>query len=154
MKSGKAPRLAKGIFTSSRPTNCLITSPPSATWAANPATLGELLSAKPLPDDRYILTFDDATTDHYTAVFPLLKKYHCRASFFVPTARLDLPGYLTRAQVKELAAAGNEIGSHGHEHVRLDSLPEYEIRRQISWSQKIISDLIGAVPACLVPPGG
>jgi peptidoglycan/xylan/chitin deacetylase (PgdA/CDA1 family) len=118
------------------------------------AALEELLAEKAPPEDRYIPTFDDGTADHYDVVFPLLEKNHCRASFFIPTAKLDKPGYLTRAQVKELAAAGHGIGSHSHEHQRMDILPDDEIRRQISLSQSIIAEITGVKPAAFVPPGG
>jgi peptidoglycan/xylan/chitin deacetylase (PgdA/CDA1 family) len=118
------------------------------------ATLDELLTAPALPDGRYILTFDDGTADHYETVFPLLQKNKCRASFFIPTAKLDQPGYLTRAQLKELAAAGHAIGSHSHEHQRMDTLPDDEIRRQISRSQEIIVEVTGVKPLTFVPPGG
>jgi peptidoglycan/xylan/chitin deacetylase (PgdA/CDA1 family) len=118
------------------------------------ATLEELLPGKMLPEDRYVLTFDDATIDHYEVVFPLLGKNRCRASFFVPTAKLDQPGYLTRSQVREMAAAGHGIGSHSHIHQRMDVLPDDEIRRQISLSQNIIADITGVKPVTFVPPGG
>jgi len=118
------------------------------------ATLAEMLPGKELPEDRYILTFDDGTEDHYGVVFPLLEKSRCRASFFIPTAKLDQPSYLTRAQVKELAAAGHEIGSHSHEHKRMDTMPDDEIRRQISQSQNILEEITGTKPVTFVPPGG
>ncbi len=39
-----------------------------------------------LPDNACLLTFDDGYIDHYTAVYPLLKKYGMQGSFF-PNAR-------------------------------------------------------------------
>ena len=107
-----------------------------------------------LPEDRFILTFDDGTADHFAVVLPILEKHRCHASFFIPTAKLDQPGYLTRAQVKAMAAAGHGIGSHSHEHQRMDILPEEEIRRQIARSQEILAEITGAKPFTFVPPGG
>jgi peptidoglycan/xylan/chitin deacetylase (PgdA/CDA1 family) len=114
----------------------------------------DLIRASDVPGHRYVLTFDDGTSDHREIVFPLLEKHRCQGVFFIPTAKLNQPGYLTNAQVKELAAAGHVIGPHSHEHRRLDLLPDEEIRRQIALSQKIIADLIGENPAVFVPPGG
>jgi peptidoglycan/xylan/chitin deacetylase (PgdA/CDA1 family) len=114
----------------------------------------DLISAATVPDPRYILTFDDGTIDHYEVVFPLLEEYHCQGVFFIPTAKLNQPGYLTNAQVKEIAAAGHAIGLHGHEHRRLDVMSDDEVRRQLALSQKIIADLTGATPVLFVPPGG
>jgi peptidoglycan/xylan/chitin deacetylase (PgdA/CDA1 family) len=114
----------------------------------------ELIGATTVPDLRYVLTFDDGTIDHYEVVFPLLEKHHCQGVFFIPTAELNQPGYVTNAQVKELAAAGHAIGLHGHEHLRLDLMSDEEVRRQFALSQKIMAELTGAPPVLFVPPGG
>lgn len=114
----------------------------------------ELLGASTIPEHRYVLTFDDGTTDHREVVFPLLEKHHCQGVFFVPTARLDQPGHLTNAQVREMAVAGHAIGSHSHEHRRMDTMSDDEARRQIAESQKIIAELTGTKPVLFVPPGG
>jgi peptidoglycan/xylan/chitin deacetylase (PgdA/CDA1 family) len=102
----------------------------------------------------FILTFDDATADHATTVAPLLARRGWTAAFFVPTAKLNQPGYLTDAQVRELAQAGHDIGFHSHEHRRLDLAPDDQMREQISRSQQIIGDLIGERPRLFAPPGG
>ncbi|HZV34800.1 MAG TPA: polysaccharide deacetylase family protein [Verrucomicrobiae bacterium] len=103
---------------------------------------------------KCVLTFDDATSDHFETVLPILEKYHCHASFFVPTAKLNNPGYLTDEQVRKIAAAGHEIGSHSHEHQRMDKLSVEEVRRQISLSREILAGIIGKKPVSFVPPGG
>lgn len=105
-------------------------------------------------ENKYVLTFDDGTSDHHEVVLPLLKKHGCRASFYIPTTKLNRPGYLTSAQVREMAVAGHEIGSHSHEHQRMDVLSEAEVRQQISKSQEILADITGAKPVTFVPPGG
>jgi peptidoglycan/xylan/chitin deacetylase (PgdA/CDA1 family) len=114
----------------------------------------ELLATGQIPEKRFILTFDDGTIDHYEKVAPILKQHGCQGVFFIPTSRLNLPGYITNAHVQEMAAAGHAIGFHSHEHRRLDVLPREDIHRQISLSQKIIADIIGAKPVLFVPPGG
>jgi peptidoglycan/xylan/chitin deacetylase (PgdA/CDA1 family) len=106
------------------------------------------------PENKCILTFDDATCDHYDVVFPMLEKHRWRGSFFVPTAKLNQPGYLTDAQVREMSAAGHEIGSHSHEHQRMDRLSEEEVRQQMTRSQEILAGIIGKKPVTFVPPGG
>lgn len=116
--------------------------------------LGDLARTGVASDKKFILTFDDGTADHREVVLPILQKYKCDAAFFIPTAKLGRAGYLTNAQVKELSAAGQEIGSHSHEHERMDILPESEVRRRITQSQEILSGLTGAKPDLFVPPGG
>jgi peptidoglycan/xylan/chitin deacetylase (PgdA/CDA1 family) len=38
-----------------------------------------------IPDKSALLTFDDAYSDHYTNVFPILDKYKLQGSFFTPS---------------------------------------------------------------------
>lgn len=114
----------------------------------------DLIGLKTVPDKKFVLTFDDGTEDHLRVVVPLLQKHSCQGVFFIPTANLNKPGFLTNAQVQEIAKAGHAIGFHSHEHRRLDVLPREEIRRQIALSQKIIGDIVGHTPVLFVPPGG
>jgi peptidoglycan/xylan/chitin deacetylase (PgdA/CDA1 family) len=102
----------------------------------------------------FMLAFDDATADHAEIVAPLLERRGWTAAFFVPTAKLNQPGYLTDGQVRELAQAGHDIGIHSHEHRRLDVATDDQMREQISRSQQIVGDLIGERPWLFAPPGG
>src|SRR5207245_7092409 len=40
----------------------------------------------PLPARRVVLTFDDGYADHYTVIFPLLRRYGFVGTFFVVTS--------------------------------------------------------------------
>jgi peptidoglycan/xylan/chitin deacetylase (PgdA/CDA1 family) len=102
----------------------------------------------------YLLSFDDGTEDHYDVVLPVLARYGCRAIFFVPTSKLDRPGYLTSKRVTEISQAGQTIGLHSHEHRRLDWLGEEDVRVQMQLSRQIVGDLTGQQPAFFAPPGG
>jgi peptidoglycan/xylan/chitin deacetylase (PgdA/CDA1 family) len=113
-----------------------------------------LLEGREVTGENFILSFDDATQDHYDIVFPLLQKRGLHAVFFVPTAKLNQPRRLTDAQVRELACAGQTIGLHSHEHERLDVLDDDELREQFRMSRDIISNLIGGQPWIFAPPGG
>src|SRR5581483_11160395 len=119
-----------------------------------PLKLDELLHGQNRSEGGYILSFDDGTYDHFEIVFPLLQKHGCQAIFFIPTSKLNKNGYLTNSQVQDLAATGNVIGFHSHEHRRLDLLSQEEIRRQITLSQKILTDITGVKPVIFSPPGG
>jgi peptidoglycan/xylan/chitin deacetylase (PgdA/CDA1 family) len=114
----------------------------------------ELAGGKPPPERSYLLSFDDGTADHYEVVLPLLARYGRRAVFFVPTAKLDRPGYLLSTQVAEMSRAGQTIGLHSHEHRRLDWLGEEDIRVQMDISRQIIRDLTGKQPLFFAPVGG
>ena len=116
--------------------------------------MGDLIGAAAIPERRYVLTFDDGTSDHREVVFPLLEKHRCQGAFFIPTAQLNQPGYLTDDQVREMAAAGHAIAPHSHDHKRLDTMPDKEVWYQIAMSQKIIAGLTGVNSPLFVPPGG
>jgi peptidoglycan/xylan/chitin deacetylase (PgdA/CDA1 family) len=106
------------------------------------------------PAHPFWMTFDDGTLDHYEIVAPFLNEKKVRGVFFVPTAKLDRPGYLTRAQVADMAAAGHVIGSHSHEHRRLDRMRGDEIRKQLVMSVEILAGITGSPPHVFAPPGG
>lgn len=77
------------------------------------------------------LTFDDGARDQYDNAFPLLAEHGTPATFFVNSARVDAPGYMTRAQLESLESAGHEIGGHTVAHADLPALPAAEQRRQV-----------------------
>jgi peptidoglycan/xylan/chitin deacetylase (PgdA/CDA1 family) len=114
----------------------------------------KLVGFEPPSPGAYILSFDDGTVDHYEVVLPVLARHRCGAVFFVPTAKLDQPGYLTSNRVTEMSRAGQTIGLHSHEHRRMDELGEEEVRRQMQLSHQIIVGLTGKQPAIFAPPGG
>jgi peptidoglycan/xylan/chitin deacetylase (PgdA/CDA1 family) len=114
----------------------------------------DLVEGKATGEKEYVLSFDDATLDHYEVVFPLLQKHGCQGVFFVPTARLNQRGNMTDAQVRELAAAGHAIGLHSHNHQRMDMMPEEKAREEMKISQKILSGLVGRRLEKFAPPGG
>ena len=113
-----------------------------------------LRGTPPSPKEQCFLSFDDGTQDHHEIVFPLLQRLGRRGVFFVPTAKLDRPGYLTSAQLRELAAAGHTIGCHSHDHKRLDVMSPEEIQRQLDTSRKILHDTTGVEPWIFAPVGG
>lgn len=113
-----------------------------------------LLQPQPPNGPRYVLSFDDATLDHYETAFPLLRERGLRGVFFVPTGKLNRPGHLTNAQVQEMSRAGQTIGLHSHEHKRLDLLDDDEMREQFGRSKRILTGLTGAGSWIFAPPGG
>ena len=115
----------------------------------------ELLSSSPAVSERNcVLSFDDGTRDHLEIVVPVLERHRCRALFFIPTAKLNRPGYVTEPELSRLCDGGHTMGSHSHEHRRLDRLPEEAVRGQLELSQQILTRLTGAAPLFFAPPGG
>ena len=101
-----------------------------------------------------MLNFDDGTVDHAHHVFPLLQSEGMRAVFFISTSKIDSPGYLTRAQVSELAAAGHDIECHGHSHRRMDHMKADKLDEELEHSTALIQEWTGIAPRILAPPGG
>lgn len=82
---------------------------------ALPAILaGQIYVEKPI-----VLTFDDGYSEMYTTVFPELKKRNMTGVFYVPSALVGKPDYLTRGQVIEMDRGGMRIGAHTRTHVNL-----------------------------------
>jgi peptidoglycan/xylan/chitin deacetylase (PgdA/CDA1 family) len=88
-----------------------------------------------------ILTFDDGYEDFYTVVFPLLKKYHMRATVYIIYDYIGRTGFLNEKQIQELAESDLvEIGSHTLDHVYLKQAPDLYAEKQIIESKKLFED--------------
>ena len=88
-----------------------------------------------------MLTFDDATQDHYQVLFPLLQKYHVPALIFVITDFVGKPGYMTWQQMDEMQQSGLvEFGSHSCSHRRLRELPQEQIIQEIGQSKRVLEE--------------
>ncbi|WP_201787137.1 polysaccharide deacetylase family protein [Actinoplanes sp. TFC3] len=103
---------------------------------------------------QVVLTFDDGYADFATTVLPALDRYGFTATCFVIAGALgghnswDEPGprkeLMSAGQVRRIAAAGVEIGSHNLHHVHMTRLGNGELHDQVNRSRLILSDLIGA----------
>lgn len=76
------------------------------------------------------LTFDDASASQLTAA-ALMKDRSMAGTFYVNSGTVGRTGYVTRAQLEQLAVGGHEIGGHTLNHANLPSLPPDEAKRQI-----------------------
>lgn len=97
-----------------------------------------------LPPHPIILTFDDANEDTFTNAFPIMKKYGFTGVLYVPYDYIGANGYLTVDQIKEMAAAGWEIGSHTLSHpMNFLFLDPPQLRSEIVDSRKKLENLLG-----------
>jgi len=100
------------------------------------------------------ITFDDGNETDLITAAPLLKERGFNATFYVTSGFLGKPGYLSRAQVRELSSLGFEIGCHSMTHQYLDDLKQSALRHEISDAGKSLEDLIARKVEHFSCPGG
>jgi peptidoglycan/xylan/chitin deacetylase (PgdA/CDA1 family) len=95
-----------------------------------------------LPPRPVIITFDDGNEDNYTNAFPSMKKYGFTGVLYIVYYYMDQPNYLSTSQIKEMAAAGWEVGSHTLTHQALIS-PFVDVRAEVVESRKYLQQALG-----------
>ena len=76
------------------------------------------------------MSLDDTFSDQVTAA-QYFADAGVHGTFYVNSARLGQPSFLTLADVQAMQAAGNEIGGHTTDHLSLGVVPSEEEERQI-----------------------
>jgi peptidoglycan/xylan/chitin deacetylase (PgdA/CDA1 family) len=99
---------------------------------------GAALPAKPV-----MLTFDDTDLPQFTIAKPVMEKYGFKGLFFIMTVSLGRPNYMSREQVKQLADAGNEIGSHTWDHKNIKQFVPADWAIQIDKPTKTLETITG-----------
>ncbi len=97
-----------------------------------------------LPERSVILTFDDGYADNRRTVLPLLGSRGFGAAFFPSVGYLGRPGMLDWAALRDLLAAGMEIGSHGMSHEILNGRREAELRWELEASKERLEEQLEA----------
>lgn len=108
----------------------------------------------PLPDKPIILTLDDGYLDNYTNVFPILQQYSMKASFYIITGLVGQADRLTAPQIRQMAAAGMDFGSHTVTHRFLANLTATEMKIELSKSKFDLEQLLGTSVDFIAYPGG
>lgn len=100
---------------------------------------------QPLPEHAVMVTVDDAYRSFYDSAIPLIKKYNVPVSLFVNTDSVGTAGYMSWDEIREVVAAGVEIGNHTASHAYLVEIEEGESFQQ--WQQRIRGDILRAQEA-------
>lgn len=100
------------------------------------------------------LTFDDGCETDLTVAAPSLLERGFGATFYVTWAHVGRRGYLSAAQLRELADLGLEVGSHSLTHSYLDDLPPERLRAEIAESKERLEQLTGRRVPHFSCPGG
>jgi peptidoglycan/xylan/chitin deacetylase (PgdA/CDA1 family) len=142
-------------------------------------TMAELCERLPSPSPRRkryrAITFDDGYQDNYTAALPVLTGAGVPATFFVATGFVGttalLPYHaeiaaghatapthrgsnLTWANLRDMQAAGCEIGSHTVHHVKLGEADLATIRAELEESLAALNQELGARDRAFAFPCG
>ncbi|HMV95711.1 MAG TPA: polysaccharide deacetylase family protein [Anaerolineales bacterium] len=107
-----------------------------------------------LPPRPVIITFDDGHMNNYTNAFPIMQKYGFTGVLYLVANYLDAEDYLTVDQIKEMAAAGWEIGSHSVSHSDLTSLEPERQRFEVVDSRAMLESKLGVPVLTIAYPFG
>jgi peptidoglycan/xylan/chitin deacetylase (PgdA/CDA1 family) len=118
-------------------------------------TLSEIADpSREIHEKSVAVTFDDSYASIFKHAFPLLQKYGFRATVFVITGfagqmnewDVNLGGlkflHLSWEQIRIMAEAGFEIGSHTVHHADLTRISMENLKREVTESKKHIEDKI------------
>ncbi|TJZ56158.1 polysaccharide deacetylase family protein [Streptomyces piniterrae] len=129
-------------------------------------SVGALLRARALGRGAGLvgLTFDDGYADFRWDALPLLRRHDCTATVFVLPGRIggvnawDPLGprkpLLTEYDIRAVADAGMEIGSHGLLHQALRGADPVTLERETATSRTLLAELTGRAPDGFCYPYG
>jgi peptidoglycan/xylan/chitin deacetylase (PgdA/CDA1 family)/SAM-dependent methyltransferase len=130
------------------------------------AELGRALAARrPLPGRVVVLTFDDGSRDFLTDAWPLLREHGLGATLFVVTDHVggtndwdaaygEPVELLDWDELRYLARAGIEIGSHTATHPFLTTLSAEDVAREAARSRTALLRELGVEPIAIAYPYG
>lgn len=99
---------------------------------------------KTLPDNPFMITFDDSRKEHITIAAPQLAKHNFKGAFFIMTVTNDKKGYLTKNEIAQLANEGHIVGLHSWDHVMVTKYNDSTFwKKQVLDPQNKLEDIIG-----------
>src|SRR5262245_2771423 len=90
-----------------------------------------------------VLTFDDGHASNATRAVPILRARGFTATFFVTAGWIGQPPYMDWEQIRTVAGAGMEIGTHSLTHRPPASLTPAELDHELRESRRILEAGIG-----------
>ncbi len=104
-----------------------------------------------LPSKPVIITFDDGYVSNYTMGFPVLRRLGLKATIFVPPEPddytrgkvLDVDGFVSAEQIREMSDGGISIQSHTLTHCVLTDLDDLSAMHELTESRNLLSQITG-----------
>ena len=149
-----------------------VTLPPTTTTTLPPTTtttlparltqpLPPLIRTGPADRPKVAVTIDDifgpGGADQLNAALDLARDRNVKLTFFPTGGAIEAHAAAGKGDVwKRVVAEGHEIGNHTYTHRALTSLPDQEIRDELNWTQKLLTDATGTEyrMRLMRPPGG
>ncbi len=118
---------------------------------ANGRTIGGFIQHRVLH-----FTFDDGPRRRTTSrLLDTLDEYGVHATFFLVGRELEGARHARQRElVREMARRGHTIGSHTFSHANLRTLTNDEIVQELSRSEAVFREVLGATPTLIRPPYG
>ena len=110
--------------------------------------------ARPRGGSSVVITFDDGRLSDYDVAFQLLAQAGARAEFFINTANIGRPGFMTWAHVEEMQRGGMSFQSHSHDHIVLLGLARPRLEYQLRTSKQRLEDRLGRAVQFVAAPYG
>lgn len=111
-------------------------------------------TASPGGAPRVVLTFDDGHASNHSIALPVLLEHGFRGIFFVTTDWIGAGDYMSAGMIRELAASGMIVGSHGRSHRFLTDLKGGELMEELAGSKRALEEITGTVVDSISAPGG
>jgi peptidoglycan/xylan/chitin deacetylase (PgdA/CDA1 family) len=92
-----------------------------ATLLVEAINFGAKLPARPI-----VITFDDGDSTVYSEAYPIMREFGFTGVNYLVANYVGAEGYMNVAQIKELFAAGWEVGSHSMTHADLTTSMDVE----------------------------
>lgn len=104
------------------------------------------------PPGLIALSFDDGMDDNHSALLPILREYGVPATVYVATGLIGQPNpwmaegssrMMTDEELRDLHAAGVELGAHTVTHPNMEELGYDDCLREMSESRDYLQELTG-----------
>jgi peptidoglycan/xylan/chitin deacetylase (PgdA/CDA1 family) len=101
-----------------------------------------------------VLTFDDGGASA-ADIAARLERRGWRGHFFMTTSRIGTPAFASDDELRRLAAAGHDVGSHSHTHPNyMGRLSAADLAQEWTTSRDLLAEVLGSPPRTAAVPGG
>lgn len=107
----------------------------------------------PLPAHPIVISFDDGYEDNFTDAFPILQSHHFVAEINIISGIIG-GLWLTWDQIRQMAAAGFQIGSHTVHHISLANVIPSTAEQELANSKSTLEQQIGKPVQFFCYPSG